>query len=299
MSPFKGKGLRKKNFEFETNYIIDGFLVERAITLIFAPPKHGKSRFANGLSKWLFQNTHFHVQYFDFDNSLSALKDRGVDELIEEGVGKFDYIHPEEVTITSREALDKLVENAQGNNYAGYVLIFDSATDFCDESNDNSVKVFMNKLKALRNAGATPIILHHTNKKDPSYKGSTVFRSASDNVYALINEYEDESGTTYLLNKDAARFQVKDCAFKLSSDDYELEALDYADVCIPATERVDIRKVVSTLQQNKEPMKQGALLQEALETISSNKTAVAFLDKYDGKHWRSEKQGKFKIYALI
>lgn len=111
------------------------------------------------------------MQYFDFDNSLSALKDRGIDELVEEGVGKFDYIHPEEVTITSREALDKLVENAQGNNYAGYVLFFDSATDFCDESNDNSVKVFMNKLKALRNAGATIIVLHHTNKKTRAIKG--------------------------------------------------------------------------------------------------------------------------------
>lgn len=297
-NPFKGQGLRKTNFVLETNYIIDKFLVERAITMIYAAPKQGKSRFAIGLAKYLFSNTTFYPQYFDFDNPLSALKDRGIDELVEEGASRFDYIHPEKVAITSKEALDKLVANALDDNYAGYVFFIDSATDFCNEGDDNDVKRFMNKLKTLRNAGASVIFLHHTNKNDGGYKGSTVFRSASDNVYALVNEYEDSTGVTYTLDVDAGRFKVENKAFHLSSTGYILKELDYSEVKIPKTEQIEIRKVTKTLEQNGE-MNQGDLLSKALDTDSTDKTAKALLAKYNDKYWTSEKKGKFIIYKLI
>lgn len=298
MSPFKGKGLKKRSFNFETNYILDKFLVERAITLIYAQPKTGKSRFANGLSKYLATSTNFHVQYFDFDNSLSALKDRGIDDLVEELEGRFDYIHPEEVAVTSKEALDRLTDNAHNNVYAGYVLVFDSATDFCDEGNDNSVKIFMNKLKTLRNAGATIIILHHTNKKDPNYKGSTVFRSASDNVYSLVNEHEDVTGVTYLLEVDAGRFKVEDVAFHLTSEHYNLTQRDYADVRIPESERIFIREVTQALSKEENGLNQSKLL-EKLGKGKADKTSLTLLERYTDKHWKFTEKGKSKIYTSM
>jgi len=298
MSPFDGKGLRRDNFSLKTNYIIDKFLVERAITIIFAAPKQGKSRFANGLAKLLFTETEFHPQYFDFDNPLSALKDRGIDDLVEEGGDRFDYIHPEKVAITSKEALDRLVENAEGDNYAGYVFFFDSATDFCNENDDSSVKVFMNKLKVLRNAGATIVVLHHTNKQNQAYKGSTVFKSACDNAYSLTNEYQDSEGVVYTLDMDAGRFKIENQAFRLSNSGYELKLMDYNEVKIPYHERLEIRKVTKTLEQNGK-MKQGDLLSKALDSDSTNKSATALLDKYTDKYWTWAKEGKFKIYTLI
>jgi len=251
MSPFKGQGLKRENFNLETNYIIEDFFVERSITLIYAGPKQGKSRFAIGLAKWLFVHTNFYPQYFDFDNPLSALSDRGVDDICDEGGDSFDYIHPEKIATTSKEALDKLVENAHGDVYAKYVFFFDSATDFADENSDGAVKVFMSKLKRLRNHGATIVLLHHANKNDKNYKGSTVFKSASDNVYSLKNEYEDINGTTFLLDVDAGRFKVKDSAFSLSRNGYILTRLNYEEVCIPVHEQMFIREIKASLQKEK------------------------------------------------
>lgn len=312
MSLFRGKGIRKSKTQIEVNYIVKDFLVEGSITVVFGPPKQGKTMFLLGLTKWIYKNTNMFIEYFDFDNPLIAMQDRRADELWEELNDRFDYIHPEELEknmrdeealfVEAKEVLDALTKAADigEKNYRNTVMIFDSASDFCDETSDSSVKLFMSKLKRLRIAGATVIVLHHTNKRDPSYKGSTIFKSASDNMYKLKNEYEDETGKTYILEKDDdARFRVKDCAFKLSAEDFNMDILDYTEVCIPVHEQLDIRKVTVTLRQNKAPMKQGELLDKALETTSVNKNATAFLNKYEGKHWQSELKGRTKIYSLI
>ena len=150
----------------------------------------------------------------------------------------------------------------------------------------------------LRLAGATIIILHHTNKKDPNYKGSTVFKSASDNIYKLTMEYEDSEEKTYKLEVDDARFRVKHCAFVLK-ENYDLEVLERDEVCIPVSTQKEIGSITTVLAQNKEAMTQGELLEKALSTNSANKTATALLEKYDGKYWKSEKQGRSKIYSII
>lgn len=310
MSRFRGKGVRRKNVSTKVEYILDNFLVKNTITLIYAPPKQGKSMFSCGLSKWICKNTNLYVEYFDNDNPLTALADRGVNNLWEELADKFDYIHPESleeatrddkvVVVDAKDALEILVKDADTltKNYDDTVFIFDSATDFCDESNDNSVKIFMGKMKTLRLAGATVIILHHTNKKDPNYKGSTVFKSASDNIYKLTTEYEDTEGKTYKLEVDSARFRVSDCAFALK-ENYDLETLEWDEVCIPISTQQEIRSITTVLTQNKNSITQGELLTKALNTNSTNKTATALLEKYDGKYWKSEKQGRSKVYSII
>lgn len=311
MSMFRGKGARKSRERVVANYIIEDFLVENTITVIYGPPKQGKTMFLLGLVKWIYNNTGMYIEYFDFDNPLIAMQDRKADDLWEELNDRFDYIHPEELEknmrdedalfVEAKEVLDTLAKEADiaGKNYKNTVMIFDSASDFCDETNDNSVKGFMGKLKRLRLAGATIIFLHHANKQNPNHKGSTIFKSASDNIFKFKLDYEDENGKTFILEKDDGRFLVKHSAFKLSPNGFKLERLEYSEVCIPVHEQLDIRKVTVALRQNNAPMKQGELLDKALETTSANKTATAFLNKYDGKYWQSEQNGKFKIYSLI
>jgi len=310
MSRFRGKGVKKRREAAKAEYIIPNFLIKNTITIIYAPPKQGKSMFLCGLSKWIYKNTNLYTEYYDNDNPLIALEDRGVDSLWEELSDRFDYMHPEVlaeaakdeefILIDTKDALEILVKDANSatKNYDDTIFMFDSATDFCDESSDSSVKSFMGKMKKLRSAGATIIILHHTNKKDPNYKGSTVFKSATDNIYKLTLEYEDADGKTYKLEKDEGRFRVSDCGFLLK-DNYDLEILDYDDICIPAHEQIEIKKIVTVLTQNKEPMPQGALLDKALSTTSANKTATAFLKKYVGKYWSCKEEGRSHIYQAI
>ncbi len=298
-NPFKGKGLRKENFNLETKYIIDDFLVEESITLIYASPKQGKSRFAIGLAKYLFSKTNYYTQYFDFDNPLSALGERGIDRVVDEGIGRFDYIHPEKVTITSQEALNNLVSaaNVSTKNFKKEVFFIDSATDFVDETNDNAVKIFMNKLKTLRNAGATIIVLHHSNKTDKNYKGSSVFKSAADNVYFLKNEFSTSDETMFLLDLEAGRFKVRNSAFGLSSN-YVLSLLDYEDVCIPATEQLVIQKIKKVLSKQKEGLNQTKILEE-LDVSARDKTTISILHRYVGKFWDSfDGKQNSKIYKI-
>ncbi|PLY04900.1 MAG: hypothetical protein C0625_15425 [Arcobacter sp.] len=310
MSRFRGKGVKKKKIAVRAEHIIPNFLIKNTINIIYAPPKQGKSMFLCGLVKWIYRNTKLYTEYYDNDNPLIALEDRGVDRLWEELSDRFDYIHPEElenvtrdesiVLIDAKDALDILVKDADtvSRNYDDTVFMFDSATDFCDESNDNSVKTFMSKMKCLRAAGATVIILHHTNKKDPNYKGSTVFKSATDTIYKLTLEYENGEGKVYKLEKDESRFRVENCGFRMK-EGYDLEILDYEEICIPATEQLEIRKVVTILRQNQDPMKQGDLLHEALKTTSADKTATSFLKKYEGKYWTCDKGGRSHLYKVI
>jgi RecA-family ATPase len=297
-NPFRGRGLRAEHFEIETNYIIKDFLVERAITLIVAPPKKGKSLFAMGLCKYLIDHAKLNLQYFDFDNPLSAISDRGVDKIIKYYVNGLDYIHPEEVAITSTEALNLLVKNAEPNSYKNYVMIFDSIADFADVMSDSSSSAFMNKMKILRNAGATIILLHHSNKNESNYKGSSVFRSACDNMFSLESEVVNSIESNFMLNVESGRFQVRNSAFNLLIDDFTLKLLNYDDVCMPHHVREFIREVKIALKKAKEPLNQTKLL-EAIGKDKRDKTSAELLTEYTGRYWKLKETGKSKLYSLI
>lgn len=312
MSRFKGKGFKRVEEQQELEYIVPDFLIKNLINIVFAPPKQGKSMFMCGLSKWIYKNTKMRIEYYDNDNPAIALVDRGIDTLCEEQKDRFDYILGDELESLMRDedtaisdmkdVLELLVKDVDSinKNYQDILFIFDSATDFCNEMDDNSVKGFMGKMKKLRRAGATIVILHHTNKRDPNFKGSGVFRSSSDVLYKLTLEYENSDGMVYKLEKenDKARFRIKNCAFILK-DNFELEMLDYDEVCISQADQIDIRKIVVTLRQNKGSMQQGELLSAALDTTSANKTAISFLERYNNKYWTFTKEGRNNIYTLI
>jgi len=297
-NPFRGRGLRAEHFEIQTKYVIEDFLVERAITLIVAPPKKGKSRFAMGLCKYLINNSDLHPQYFDFDNSLAAIADRGADKIIKYYVNGFDYIHPEEVAISSNQALELLLKNAAPNAYKNYVMIFDSVADFVDVMSDSASSAFMNKMKTFRNAGATIILLHHSNKNESSYKGSSVFRSASDNMFSLEAEIVNSNESNFILNVEAGRFKVRNCAFSLKGDDFTLEILNYDDVCMPHHVREFIRDIKVALTKAKEPLNQTKLL-EAIGKDKRDKTSSELLAEYSGRYWNFTEKGNSKLYSLI
>lgn len=297
-NPFRGKGLRAEHFEIETNYIIKDFLVERAITLIVAPPKKGKSLFAMGLTKYLIDNLDLNLQYFDFDNPLSAISDRGVDKIIKYYINGLDYIHPEEVAITSSEALNLLVKSAEPNSYKNYVMVFDSIADFVDVMSDSASNAFMNKMKILRNAGATIILLHHSNKNENNYKGSSVFRSACDNMFSLESEVVNSIESNFMFNVESGRFKVRNSAFNLLIEDFTLKLLNYDDVSMPHHVKEFIRDVKMALKKAKEPVNQTKLL-EAIGKDKRDKTSCELLSEYSSRYWNFTEKGKSKLYTLI
>lgn len=297
---FKGRGLSKKHFNIKVKYIIEDFLVQGAITLIYAPPKNGKSSFAMGLCKWLMDNTELYPCFIDYDNPTIALEDRKVNKIIEDYKHKFDYIHPDEIKITAKEAMTEMTNDAKHTSYQNVVLFFDSATNFIsDVGNDTAVSSFIEKLKILRSAGATIILLHHTNKNEAGYKGSGNFSSQCDNIFSLTSENINEFEGNMLLERKDARFgKVKSVAFNLRKDNWEMRKVKYDDVNMPVHVQNTIREITKTLKKAKEALPQKDLL-AALGKGEGDKTTKALLTKYTDIYWSFTKSGSSNLYALI
>lgn len=287
---FRNRGLKKENFSFEVNYLIDAFLVERAITLLYAPPKIGKSRFTLGLSKKL---THAYpekiIQYFDYDNSLAALVDRKLEEVIE-GETQLDYIHPEITAMSAQEVIKSLTDGVTPDAhdlYAEYIFVFDSVQDFIgDVRNDQLAKRFMNAMKKLRNAGATIILLHHANKNEKMYQGSLAFKSMSDNVYRLTKGTGSEGKDAFLLEVEAPRFKIEDVAFLIDSK-YALEQREYSELCLTPKEVLFIEQVKAVLLNEPEGISQSKLLKE-MGYAKSNNAIIPMLQKFTNTIWITE-----------
>jgi len=298
---FRGRGLKKeKNFNVQVNYILDNFLVQGAITLIYAPPKNSKSGLAMGILKHLLEKTSFYPCYLDFDNPIVSLADKEIDLFIEKYQGQFDYIHPDEICMEGHEALSVMVKDCKEDpkKYKNTVLFFDSATDFCDEGNDNSVKKFMHKLKILRNAGATIILLHHTNKTNGEYKGSSIFRSASDNVFSLTSEVINDNEDNILLESKNARFgKIRHSAFHLRKYSWDITLINYDDYCLPYHKREFIRDIRLSLKKAKAPLTQTKLL-ESINKQKDDKHSRELLNEFAGRYWEFIEKGKSKLYTL-
>lgn len=300
MSFFRGNGLKPEHFNKEVRYIVENFLVEEAITIFYAPPKNGKSRLALGLTKYLCERTNKIVQYFDFDNSLASLKERGAALVIGELSDCLDYVHPEISPMTSKEVLTKLTEGAEPGAYKDYVFLLDSVTDFVpDVQNENMAKAFMNDMKKLRNAGATLILLHHTNKNEKNYQGSPVFKSAADNMYYMHQGNGTEKNDLFLLDVDAGRFHVENTAFYLDKSTYALSIAPYADAIIKPDEQVFIDSVKEVLKKHPDGIGQSELLKE-LGKAKADKQARASLSQYTGRFWKmDEGKNNSKIYHIL
>lgn len=300
MNYFRGRGLKPEHFNKEVRYIIENFLVEEAITIFYAPPKNGKSRLALGLTKYLCSTTNKIVEYFDFDNSLASLNERGAALVIGELSDTLDYVHPEISPMTSKEVLTKLTDGAEQGAYKDYVFLLDSVTDFVpDVQNENMAKAFMNDMKKLRNAGATLILLHHTNKNERNYQGSPVFKSAADNMYYMHQGNGTEKNDLFLLDVDAGRFHVENTAFYLDKNTYALSIAPYDQAVIKPEEQTFINAVKDVLKKHPEGIGQSELL-KAIGKEKDDKLGRANLSKYTSRFWNiQEGKGRLKLYFLL
>jgi len=93
------------------------------------------------------------------------------------------------------------------------LLIWDSLIDFHDgdEQSAKETRRFMKHFRALANAGATVIILHHTGKTETSqdYRGSSDIKAAVDTAYRLETEFSLDKGIHRLtLRNFKGRFAI-------------------------------------------------------------------------------------------
>jgi len=290
--------LQDEHFDEEVEFLIDDFLPKKLITMYYADGGNGKSWLAQGITKHLLEKDKIkNLTYIDFDNPVSVLKERNINELLIKKYKKLNYIQRSTLNISPFELLMKLEEHAYSGAYDDCVFLLDSLRNIVDIMHDGKVMRVMNALMNMREAGATIIILHHSNKDGKNYQGSNNIRNSIDCMYRLNKRPSGDDEINFLLDVQKERAGINDCAFCVKTESLELREMDFDIACMNEYELEFVDKVKKSLSMRKDGLNKTELL-EATGHKKDDKTARDTLDKFTDKFWKAKKQGNRYIYSL-
>lgn len=184
-----GRELRDLNIKVE--WLIEGLIPRLAVVLLYGRGGIGKTTLimmlANAIDKGLaiFGMTTVKTQVIvvDFENSLAVLSERAkrtdVDGVLFWDSGQ----NPPSLDKADWTAYQELL-----NEYPGAVFVFDTlrSSHSGDENSSEVMTNIMRRMRQLRDAGATVILLHHTPKgNDRQFKGSGAIFDLCDQTLAL------------------------------------------------------------------------------------------------------------------
>ena len=280
----------------ETIFYINNFLVSEAITMIYGPPSQGKTWFMLGIAKFLAPSCK-KVFYIDFDNPKRRLKERGVDSLIKKHTN-MKYFSKGGLNATTTEFLQELNSNAFGQNYKDCIFIIDSTRDFVDNiHNDTQAKAFMQIMKNIRDAGGTPILIHHATKNGKVIDGSSEFAKSADNVYEFRQKARIGNELQWSLRVENDRDAICDCGFAVNTTTLELKDMDPVFSTMNEYEESFVNKAIDILKKNPEGLNKKELL-ETLGFEKDDKTANDTVNKFNGKFWECKQEKKGKPYNI-
>ncbi len=286
----------KELSENKTEYLIDEFLVKEAITLIYGAASQGKTWFVYGLVKKLIKDSSINkVYYIDLDNPKRQLMSRGVDKnlLVFESV---KYITKGSLRVAPLELLERLKKESFGRVWEDVLFVFDSTRDFVDVKNDKAAREFMEVMKALRESGATVLLIHHATKSGKFIEGSAEFSRAADNVYELRQKLKRGSLIYHALRVENDRDPIKNKSFFVNTKDFELQEGEDSFATIASEDEEFIREVLGVLSRGMQT--QGDIL-AALGKKRDDKGARVKLERYTGEFWGVKKDGRRKLYYEI
>ena len=277
----------------ETEFLIDEFLVKEAITMIYGAASAGKTWFMYALVRELIeQGSIKRVYYIDLDNPKRQLISRGVDRnlLIYESV---KYITKGSLRVAPMELLAELKKSSFGRVWEDTLFVFDSTRDFVDVKNDRAAKEFMEVMKALREAGATVLLIHHATKSGKFIEGSAEFSRAADNVYELRQKLKRGSKIHYALKVENDRDPVKDKSFIVDTKSFLLSEGDDSFAAITSEDEEFIRAVLEVLKSG---AKSQTDILAALGKKRDDKSGREKLKRYIGEFWEVKNDGRRKLY---
>lgn len=289
----ENSSLKKGDFEKRHEFLIDGFLASELITMIYATGGSGKTFLSLSIAKELCK-LNKKLYYLDFDNPVSVLKDRHVDELLINKFSNLKYIQRSSLQMQADDLIFELERSAIKNAYSDCIFILDSLVNFCDLFNDNRLMRLFDALKNMREAGATIIVLHHSNKDGKNYQGSTCIKNAIDCMYKLNQKPSVVGELNFFLEVVKERAAIVNSAFCVKIESLELSRLDEEIACMNEYEFDFTAKAIEIL---KEKILSKTELLNALGYEKDDKTARACLDKFDNKLWYSSKKGKNILYS--
>ena len=299
----KNSTLVDEDFELDKQKAyIDDFLYSNSVTLIYSPPKQGKTWLGYGIATTLIKRDDINaVIYIDMDNGLSSLKERAIDnKLINHP--KIEYVSRAKIDCNPMEYLRRIDQEAIAGNYKDFVFVLETTKDFVDTDSKSQSEEFMKIVMRIRDAGATVIIMHHATKAGRTISGVQVFINSPDNVYEMVQKAREDDKLHFMVNVTHARTLVKDVGMTVDTKTLELTKLDEVYSTMSEYEEEFVRKGKDLLSKNPEGLNKSQFLQ-GLGYGRDDKTAQGTLGKFTdtGKFWKVEKDKKSKryIYTLI
>lgn len=303
----------------KVSWLIDKFIINQSLGMIYAQAGSGKSYFSIFLSLYLLKNNTINeVFYLDADNGLSTVKERNGDKWIDLANDKLVYLSSECIGDYTKSILTvelvKSLENEPKDCLKGKLVIFDSATNFIsgDLSADYKVRPVLDNLQTLRDYGANVIFLHHQPKqplnKDENnglYKGATAFIDCVDYAYQLSAKKISDDKMLILLTARKSRNLEKNQAFILDNTTLNLEFVDYDDYSMSDKELDTIEVIQEILNENKAGISKRELIKKVVERAKFNLIEIlgdnalrSFLPKLNNKFLTFEKTDEKRRNSL-
>lgn len=269
-------------------WIVEGIIPRDSVTLIAGEPGSYKSWLALSLLRAVSTGARFldreckavDVLYLDRENPLAVIRDRlailGIESL---GNAKIwgNWLRDAPPTIGDV----RLVQIARERRP---LLVFDSLIRFhsADENSATEMAPVMGDLRALANAGATVVALHHRAKNETSrYRGSSDIAGGVDTAFAVSRDRQ-----AGILKLDCFKSRYRE-EFSITLRPDLSDAGDFAVTESPeiATARDEAEKLALAIRSNP-----GRAQGELLAALGLPKgRARAMLEQFDGQLWRSER----------
>ena len=304
------KGSDLMALDIKVEWVIDRLIPKQSITLLHGRGGIGKTwitlLLAHAVSKGLpfmgLDTLRLPVVYVDYENSLPVLVER-VKKIQAEDVlywHNTNEVRPPKLDLKDWELYKRLPVS---------LLIYDTlrASQTKDENDSKDMAFVMSRLKELRDAGFTILLLHHTPKgNDQTYKGSTAILDLADHVLSLhkvrkgsLEETDDEDSENVYYRfgtKGKTRYEPfhiflefqKDIGFVLAPD--------------PDTE--ELEEIYDLLREEKEPLKQSEIFERVKARLGLNSKGklIRLLNKGIGKYWETRRdtgKGRAVFYCPI
>src|SRR3989304_2128007 len=240
--------------------------------------------------------TQSNILYPLLENPLSVLKQRV------ENIGQSDNLYVWHISNTLQPPRLDTKDWELYRQLPPGLLIFDTlrASHLSDENNSQDMAVVIGRLKELREAGFTILLLQHTPKGNEGiYKGSTALLDLVDHVLS-IESVKDADGEPIEFDKDnlyrlgvriKTRYEPHHVFLKFNPG---IKGFEFA-----KDPDIEIMEAINELLANKEGLNTNQIYEMVKKEldIKSKGQVLKLLKKGEGVYWNVEARGRANIYS--
>jgi len=297
----------------DLNFLMNSVIVEKQITMIYAPSNQGKTTAVMGILHNILTNKKdYEALYIDYDNGATTMKEH---LLKLKDVENLTYIDNYKL---EREDLFTFLNMSRLEDCNKKIFVFDSlqhfvTQDLSSNKSETEVKQLFELFKALRGAGATIIIISHTTKekndagKETTFRGLNIIKDNLDNMFYLTRQDD-----IYNLKNEKTRHPKIEPFLKLrynhndiftynptslSDNEYQAEQKEKEDIFFINA----IKELLKDRELNKSDLELEIKNHDDLNDLSRNKIKD-IIKRYENKHWIVKKTGErnhIKKYSLV